>query len=302
MPVVSIIMPVFNGEKFISKAIHSILMQDYDNFELICIDDGSTDKTKEIILSFNDNRINYIYQQHSGKPSIARNKGIKSSRGDYIAFIDHDDIFLYNSLSERIKFFDDNPGINFVYSDCEIINEKGEVISKSVISYSNKKACSGKCFKELFGGIFIPTQGVMLKKDILDKVGLFNENLLCAEDYNLWLRIAYYYPLGYIDRILAQWRNHDTSLTKKSYATDKGFFECLNDIVNLFPDCVKIVGEEHLKKRMSLCAYEAVCHNVLHEDLDSYRKLFQQGFKYNYFNLRYILRYIVLLLRIPRNR
>jgi len=250
MPKVSVIMPVYNAQDFIGGAIESVLNQTYSDWELICVDDGSTDGSKNVICSFNNNKIRCIFQEHSGKPSCARNTGIKNSQGEYIAFLDSDDIYRSDSLSKRIEYFQTHPNAVFVYSDCEVIDDKNRMISDSMISWSGKKAYEGHCFKELFVGIFIPTMGVMLKRSILDKVGLFNEKLIGCEDYELWLRISYYFPLNYLSQTMAKCKIRNGSLTTNSLMMDESFFNCLKFILNLFSDCYNFIGKEIVKRRM----------------------------------------------------
>ena len=250
MSKVSVIMPVYNGENFIEEAIGSILNQTYSDWELICIDDGSTDGSKEIIRSFNDKRIRYFYQKNFGSPARGRNLGIKVSNGDYIAFIDQDDIYLPESISERIKCFIKNPKICFVYSDCMIIDAEGKEIHDSIIRYTNKIPFSGWVFKELFSGIFIPIQAVMIKKKVFDNVGMFNEKLVGTDDYEMWLRISCHYPITYLNKALAKWRDNPTSLSHNQHQMDENFANCLESVLRQFPDSYTLIGARNVRKRM----------------------------------------------------
>lgn len=250
MPTVSIILSAYNGEQFIGEAIESVLCQSFSNWELICVDDGSNDRTGDLIHSYTDKRIRYFFQQNSGSPARGRNFGINICEGDYIAFIDQDDIYLPDSISERLNCFIENPELYFLYSDCAVIDHAGKVVSDSIIKYTNKQPFSGNCFKELFCGIFIPIQGVMVRKCVFDKIGVFNESLVGTEDYEMWLRIAYSYPLFFLGKTLAKWREHPPSLSQDRLQMDINFFNCLESILNKYSDASDLIGEQNVRKRM----------------------------------------------------
>ena len=254
---VSIIMPVYNGEKFLRETISSVLGQTYRAFELLCIDDGSTDRSEEIIKSFEDTRIKYIYQPNSGSPSSGRNVGIGVSEGKYVAFIDQDDLYEPNSLNEKVSYFERRPETSFVYSNCRIIDEKTNIIANKLVEYTNKVPLSGHCFRELFMGIFIPIQGVMIRKDVFSRLGDFHEDLIGTDDYHMWLRICYYYPIRYIDKCLASWRCHPFNLSKDSKRMDENFAKCLESIIRIFPDCSRIIGRKRFRSRMHQVCFDA---------------------------------------------
>lgn len=281
MELVSIIMPVYNGEKYIAESIGSVLNQDYPHFELICIDDCSTDNTREIIASFKDARIKYICaEDHRGAPAPIRNIGIRASTGTYITFLDHDDVYLPDNLSFKMEYFKQHPDISFAYSDCYIIDENGKLLSNSTIANSGKKPHNGRCFEQLFLGIFIPTQGVILKNSVLSKVGLFNEALVGAEDYELWLRIAYHYEIGFIERPLAKWRHHRTSLSKNVIVMDEGFVHCLESIMRYFPDVVRSIGRKRSNKRLFSLTFDVAFYYYQQGQWNSALKWLVKSLKY----------------------
>ncbi|MCD6184474.1 MAG: hypothetical protein J7K84_01590, partial [Deltaproteobacteria bacterium] len=158
------------------------------------------------------------------------------------------------------------------YSDCEVIDAEGNKIHDSIIRYTNKRPFSGKCFKELFLGIFIPVQGVMVKKKVFDKIGFFNENLVGTEDYEMWLRISYYYPIAYLNKSLAKWREHPTSLSNNQFQMDESFVNCLEFILNQFSDCNDLVGKENVKKRMYALSTDAAFQYLQKGDWSAARK------------------------------
>jgi len=271
MPEVSVIMPVYNGERFLAEAIESVLSQSFEDLELICVDDGSIDESKDIIHSFHDERIKYLYQKNSGSPARGRNVGINESKGNYIAFIDQDDLYMPESIYERVNCFINDPKINFVYSDCEIIDVEGNRISDSIITHANKIPYSGKCFKKLFLGNFIPIQGVMVNRKVFDSVGLFNEHLVGTDDYEMLLRISYHYPVVYVDKTLARWRSHQLSLSHNQHQMDENVANCLDSVLRHLPDCYTLVGE-NVKERMYALSKDVAYGYLLRGECNSARQ------------------------------
>jgi glycosyltransferase involved in cell wall biosynthesis len=279
-PDVSVIMPVHNGQKYLKESISSVLDQDYENFELICIDDGSTDQSRDIIKSFNDKRIAYHYQRHCGSPSAARNAGIKRSMGTHLAFIDQDDLYEPYSLSERFEVFKENPKVVFVYSDCHVVDSEGRFSELSFTEMLNTSPRYGYCFKDLFIKNFIPIQGVMIKSELFRSVGCFCEELLGTDDYHMWLRISHDNYINYLDKCLASWRNHPYSLSKRIIKMDENIAACLESITKIFPDCEKLIGEDHLRKRMYQVCYDAAYGNLQSENWSVSRKWLKKCLKW----------------------
>ena len=221
-PLVSVIIPTYNGSRFIKESIQSVLDQTYPNIEIIVVDDGSTDNTPAIVKSIADPRIIHIRQANSGV-SMARNHGIDISHGDYIAFLDHDDLWLPHKLEKQMPFFKQNPMLALIYSDTFIINENNFIIGK----YSHKiKFFRGMIFKELFLSCFITILTVVIKKSAFFEVGPFLPFKIC-EDYDLFLKCAAKYPIDYIDEPLAKYRVHESNYSK-NYETE------VNECIEIF--------------------------------------------------------------------
>ncbi|WP_343707597.1 glycosyltransferase family 2 protein [Flavobacterium sp.] len=189
---VSIIMPAYNVENYIEASIKSVLNQTYSNWELIVVDDGSNDSTAQIIKKNQivDNRIKYIYQTNS-KQAKARNNGIKNAKGEILAFLDSDDLWLPNKLEKTLNLFDQNNYdlifTNSYYSSDSEINPlmpKFQTMNVLDTEYRGKTA-----IKAFIDGNKIPILTVLVKKDIVKKVGLFDEECVPAEDYDLWLKL-----------------------------------------------------------------------------------------------------------------
>ncbi len=219
VPLVSVIIPTYNGSRFIRETIQSVIGQSYSKIEIIVIDDGSTDNTPDIVKSINDPRLIHIQQANSGV-SMARNRGIDISRGDYIAFLDHDDVWLPHKLERQLQLFKEDPNIAMVYADTFIIDENNSIIN----TYSHKiKFYRGMIFKELFFSCFITILTVVIKKSVFLEVGPFLPFKI-GEDYDLFLKCAAKYPIDYIDEPLAKYRVHESNYSK-NYETEVS--ECI---------------------------------------------------------------------------
>jgi len=197
---VSVIIPTYNRASLVKEAIESVLSQTYDNFEIIVIDDGSTDNTRELLGPYK-NKINYIFMKNMGV-SAARNEGIKKSKGDYITFLDSDDLWSANKLEEEIKYFDENPKAKVCYTD-EIWFRNGARVNPRKKHYKP----SGEIFLELLPLCRISASSIMIKREVIEDIGLFDDTMPVCEDYDYWLRIALKYTICFIDQPLIIKRN-----------------------------------------------------------------------------------------------
>ena len=188
-PLVSVIMPTYNHVQYIGEAIDSVLNQTYRNFELIIIDNYSKDNTEKIVASYKDDRIKYLKFRNNGIIAASRNYGIRHSRGEYIAFLDSDDLWLPKKLEKQVTLFQISNETAMVYTRFKTIEE--DIISNKIFP-RNGKYKSGNIFNLLYCRSFIACSSVMVKRSVLDQVGLFDTdpNLIAIEDIDLWLRIA----------------------------------------------------------------------------------------------------------------
>jgi glycosyltransferase involved in cell wall biosynthesis len=209
-PKVSVIMPVYNGAKYLKEAIESVLAQTYTFFEFVIINDGSNDDSENVIKSFMDERIKYVKNEHMGLID-SLNLGIKKSTGEFIARFDADDICEPNRLEEQIKFFKNNPEKMLVGSWATVINEDG--IKTGELKYPPLDWQKIKKYSLLHNPLIHPT--VMFKKALIDAAGDYNKKFKHIEDYELWTRIIYKYPCANISLPLIKYRVHNNQITKK---------------------------------------------------------------------------------------
>lgn len=209
-PKVSVIIPAYNSDRFIRETIDSVLNQTYRDFELIVVDDGSSDRTADIISSYKD-RLIYIRKENEGI-STARNRGIEIARGEYLAFIDHDDIWFPEFLEEVVAELDKNKEARLCFANTYVMDgEKKRTRTLFDICPPHK----GMVFEKLVKGNFIPVITTVIRREVFEEVGLFDPRYRIAEDWDIFLKISKRYPITFIDRPLAEYRIHEASFSRQ---------------------------------------------------------------------------------------
>jgi glycosyltransferase involved in cell wall biosynthesis len=231
-PRVSVIIPTYNRAEFIAETVESVLDQTYQNMETIVIDDGSTDNTRDVLRKYQD-KIDYIYQDRSER-SKARNEGFRHSKGDYIAFLDSDDVWLPAKLEKQVQILDETPDMGLVYTDVEFIDEKGNV-------YDGEACWDTPARKVLYEDLMTHNvitgslSAIMVRRECLDKVGLFDESMTICEDLDLYRRIARYYKFHKIDLQLVKIRIHRDNTQRNPSAMAKGWETTIHKILESTP-------------------------------------------------------------------
>ncbi|NIP38549.1 MAG: glycosyltransferase [Candidatus Dadabacteria bacterium] len=188
----TVIIPTFNREDFISSAVDSVLGQTFYNFELLIVDDGSTDNTAQMLNEYSDNRIRYFYQENRGISS-ARNKGIEESKGKYIAFLDSDDRWIPEKLERVSEYINKFPDIKIFHT-----NEVWYRNSKLLNQKKKHKKPDGYVYFHALPLCCVGMSTAVVKKELFDEIGKFDESLAACEDYDLWLRTTYKYEVRLI--------------------------------------------------------------------------------------------------------
>ncbi|MGM0452831.1 MAG: glycosyltransferase family 2 protein [Thermodesulfobacteriota bacterium] len=213
-PLVSVILPTYNRAWTVADAIDSVLAQEYDNFELIVVDDGSTDDTVALLAGYGD-QIRVVSQDNRGV-SAARNRGIEAAEGELLAFVDSDDYWLAGKLRTQVDYMAAHPEIAICQTEERWIR-------------NGRRVNPGFRHKKPAGDIFVPSlalclispSAVMLRRELLDTVGGFDETLPACEDYDLWLQITSQYPVGLIETPLIVKRGGHADQLSQSPALDK---------------------------------------------------------------------------------
>ena len=223
-PKVSVIIPTYNRGWILREAIDSVLAQDYTDYELIVVDDGSTDDTRKILDSYGRDII--VLQQPNKGVSAARNRGIAESRAQLVALLDSDDIWLPQKLTRQVAFFKSNPDA--------LICQTEETWVRNGVRVNPKKRhhkFSGMIFEPSLALCLVSPSAVMIRKTLFDTVGLFDESLPACEDYDLWLRVSCRYPVFLIDEpLIIKHGGHQDQLSKAA-GLDKYRIQALTIIV-----------------------------------------------------------------------
>ncbi|WP_139827968.1 glycosyltransferase family 2 protein [Marivirga sericea] len=207
-PILSIVMPAYNAGAYIKDAIDSVLNQSFRHFELIIINDGSTDETHKIIMSINDERIKYYKNKKNEGLFFTRNRGLSLSEGKYIAMLDSDDIAIQGKFQYQIDFLEKNPDIALLGSSAIIIDENGFETGEVYI----QKAPSAAYPSIMLFNNYIIQSSIICKRKIIQKFG-YRPEFPPAEDYDLWVRIAKEYSIYSLQKPLIKYRVHSSSIS-----------------------------------------------------------------------------------------
>jgi len=232
---VSIIIPTYNYAHYLNETLQSVSEQTYTNWECIVIDDGSTDNTSEIVNEFikKDNRFQYKHQQNKGV-SAARNLGIKTSKGDYIQFLDGDDLLQTNKIKSQIEIFNKEPTVDIVYNDVRFFDDGNSKLLRPSLKNNKpddwlpKFSAKGKAIVEAFSKInFLVMNSPLIKKSTFEKVGYFDQTMKALEDWDFWMRCAlencFFYYNGN-ENTFALVRSHQGSLSTETKKMNAGHF------------------------------------------------------------------------------
>lgn len=234
MPEVSVVVPAYNSMKYLPETISSLLAQNYEDFEVIIVNDGSTDNTQEWGTQIQDSRVVCISQENRGL-SGARNTGIRHAKGKYIAFLDADDLWHPSKLKKQVQELDNSADAGLVYSWVSYIDDQGRPTGKCL-----RNSATGMIWDILIQHNIVECGSVaMVRRECFDKCGLFDEALKSAvEDWDMWLRIATQYPFAVVREALTYYRQHpggaskDWASMERSYQVviEKAFSTAPNDV------------------------------------------------------------------------
>jgi len=209
-PRVSVIIPTYNRPGLLRETLTSVAAQTFRDFEIIVVDDGSTvPGVNDVCQGFLQCR--YFHQENAGR-SAARNRGIAAATGDYVAFVDDDDLWKPEKLDRQVCFLDMHPDIGLVHGPVEVIDENGKSIGERMMA-THPDWYSGDVFRYLLVGCVVASPTPLMRRGVFDRCGLFDCNLNSSEDHEMWIRIAYKYSFGYIPEVLAYYRVHGGTTT-----------------------------------------------------------------------------------------
>jgi GT2 family glycosyltransferase len=210
-PLVSVIIAAYNAEQYLAEALDSVAAQTFQNFEVIVVDDGSTDRTADIVAGYS--QVHCLHQPNRGQPA-ARNAGIRAARGKYIAFLDADDLWLPSKLEKQVNFLMSHADVDWIYSDAIVVDAE----NRTAICKVGERLTlhEGPILRELLLCSFIASPTPLIKREVFADAVLFDEspNAKIGEDWKMWLRIAERHPVAVIREALAVVRIHGQSMTQ----------------------------------------------------------------------------------------
>jgi len=277
---VSVIIPTYNRRNCITIALNSVVAQSYKDYEIIVVDDGSTDDTTEVLAPYRGT-LRYFYQENRGIAG-ARNRGIREAKGEYIAFLDSDDYWVPEKLARQVACFSENPHYGMVATRCSSISPKGKFRKK------NRPGKSGWILLDLFNANFIRTSSAMITRECLESVGLFDESLPECEEYDLWLRIAAHYPIGFINDPLTVYLDNPWGTSTDS------LFGRLQRLKVLEKDYLReAIPLALYRKRLANNYYYVGRHYLKRGDKNEGRAYLRRSVSFHPMNLKYLFYYIV---------
>ena len=220
MPTVSVVIPAYNVERLIRQTLDSVLAQTYRDFEVVVVDDGSKDATAEVVSGYGE-PVRCIRQANAG-PSAARNRGLREARGEFVAFLDADDLWLPEKLAAQMPLFDAEGRVGLVYCRFERMDMDGRPLPTTPWLTP-----TGRVYYQLLERSYVPASTPVVRKACFERAGCFPEDMSWAEDWHLWIRIARHYEYAVADEVLVCHREMPGGLWAQRGKAHRGVLEVL---------------------------------------------------------------------------
>lgn len=289
MSFVSVIIPAYQNAATIVEAVTSVLNQTMKDVEIIIIDDGSTDNLEDVLRPLVD-KIIFLRQENQGS-AAARNLGIKNSTGEFVAFLDADDKWFPEKLTLQLALFEKNTKVGLVFGNMKYLYE-GNVLSTTYFDLI--PPLRGKVFLDLFAYNFVPTSATMVRRQVLEQVGLFDESFRIVQDYHLWLRIASSWELDYIEAPVTIYRTGTQQISRNLVKAATMLLQVKKDIyssyIGMFEGADRKILERGLYDkylRLAMCHMREAQKEEANQVVDSYYQV--RGFTFKYFIFRAVL-------------
>lgn len=289
---VSVIIPTHNSGQYIGSALDTVLGQTVKDVEIIVVDDGSTDETRNIIAKCYP-MVRYIFQVNNGAAS-ARNRGIREATGEFVAFLDADDLWLPMKLEKQEEYLRLHPNVGIVITEERAFNSSGPIPKRS---RKRETLMNGDTVRRIFMYSGVATPTVMVRRKVFEDVGLFDERLKVAEDDNLWMRIAMKWPMGLVDEVFVLCRIREGSLTRTPGSVFAGVMKHLDIIEAEYPDLrLRLQGLIN-KKRSSMYFSEGI-QSLSCNELRVARAHFKESWRLHKLNVRSALYALACILPV----
>jgi glycosyltransferase involved in cell wall biosynthesis len=235
---VSVIVPSYNSAAFVCDAVQSALAQTYPHVEVIVVDDGSTDNTREVLAPYAE-RITYVFQKNKGLPG-ARNTGIERARGAMLAFLDADDQWTDTKLAEQVPVLLSDPEIGLVHTDLQFFDA---ATGRRYYEPRRRERLTGRCYAQLLMGNQVTPSTVLARTEAVIAVGCFDETLTSGcEDWDLWLRLARHHSFGYLPAQSTIYRLHGNNMTRKALQMHQAVLYVVEKALRNDPELAELVG------------------------------------------------------------
>lgn len=256
-PLISVVIPTYNSSQFVAQAVRSALAQEDVNVEVIVVDDGSTDDTLQVLEKYAGD-IRYIRQENQG-PATARNRGIAESTGEYVAFLDADDVWLPGKCREQVQALESDRNVALVHTDVIYVDAATEAVVQRNIPH--RRLLAGECYESLFERNGITASSVMVRRGLLVERSGFDSSIRHAstEDYDLWLRLARCFQFAFVDQPLVRYRLHTGNATGNFLRMREGELYVLEKTLQADPALVNRIGHRKVKARL-VELYQAIAY------------------------------------------
>lgn len=295
-PKVSVIIPTYNCASMIAQCLDSVLNQTFKDFEVIVIDDGSTDDTERVIAPYK-NRITYIRQVNQGA-AAARNRGIKEARGDYIAFLDSDDLWFPDKLEKQILFLAQHPEYDMICGN-GVFFGGGEKDGQPVITRKRVATIKkeGLTLKNIYlKGLIYPST-MLVKKSVLDDIGGFDSNIPVCGDRYLSLCFLLKHKAAFIDEALVKRRLHPGNISKRTERTQLQMIKTTEKLIDNYPKAITLIGKGTIKKEITKRYFKLGMIYLKDNKRDMAEDAFKKALSYNRFHLPSFFQYGLLKLK-----
>jgi glycosyltransferase involved in cell wall biosynthesis len=294
---ISAVIPAFNSAKYIEEALSSVFAQTRVPEQIIIVDDGSTDNTQKILEPYLG-RIQYLYQENHGE-AAARNTGIRHASGNFIAFLDADDIWLPEKLELQMDYFGRNPQCGLVYTDMAIFDHSG-VVHESVKEWLGMSLPVGRVFPQLFWETLFGSGTVVCRRECFERIGFFDESFPLGCDYEMWLRLARRFEFGCVDQPLLRYRQHSAQATRMCASPIANGVpweaRAVRRILDLYPEIVMELGRTRVRHRLAKPYFYLACGALQSGEHKRARALLKHAILGWPSNLRYLTLYLASFL------
>lgn len=296
---VSVIIPTFNRAKYVGEAIESALGQTSPVYEILIVDDGSADNTREIVTAYGA-PVKYIYQENRG-PAAARNTGLRHASGQYIAFLDSDDLWEPDKTAVQKDFLATYPQVDFVFGQMIVCKDTGletepEILDREAYEYfRDHYSNSDKACEYLLRANIIPTSSVMFRSACLSTIGYFREDLRCAEDYDYWLRFAFHFTIGFLDHVVEKRRFQGDNIIGDYLLQYNSTLRVLEDFRMNYPSLPDSVKRQ-LGKAIRRTCYRLGSEHFQRHDFENSFKFLKEIFPYRAWDLKYNVKFLLAFL------